>query len=329
MPTQIILVGLEGHQSVMLRALPALPQARLAAVVHPNAEAVARLRRSQPQAEAARHFTELAEALAAVKPDVAVLCEPSADRAQHLIACARAGVHILAEKPLATTLADLEAERAAVKSAGITLSMLLTMRYDPIYAGMREAIRRGDIGEPLLATSQKSYRRGDRPEWQRTRARFGGTIPFIGIHALDLIRWTTGLEFTRCAALQHNAGLPGAGEMEETASILLEFENHGSATARIDYLRPAAAPTHGDDRLRVAGTKGVIEASGGRLTLITEKQAPHELELPPADSEFADFLATIRGEQSCRVPGEDAFRMTEIVLKARQAAETGEWVKLS
>jgi predicted dehydrogenase len=329
MATQIVLVGLEGHQSVMLRALPSLPEARLAAVVHPSAEAVARLRRSQPGFEETRHFTDLETLLAEMRPDVAVLCEPNGERARDVVACARAGAHILAEKPLATSPADLEAARAAVQAAGITLSMLLTMRYEPVYVALREAISQGAIGEVLLATAQKSYRRGERPAWQRAYASYGGTIPFIGIHALDLIRWGSGREFTRCAALQHNAGLPGAGAMEETASVLLQLDNGGSATARLDYLRPAAALTHGDDRLRVAGSEGVIEASGGRLTLLTQEQAPRELAIPPTDGQFADFLAATRGERTCRVPAEDAFRMTEVVLRAREAAETGRWVDLS
>lgn len=328
MATEIVLVGLEGHQGVMLRALPSLPEVRLAAVVHPNAEAVARLQRSQPGLEGARHFTDLETLLAEMRPDIAVLCEPNGARAGHVVACARAGMHILAEKPLATSLADLEAARAAVAAAKVTLSMLLTMRYEPIYAALREAVRQGAIGEPLLATAQKSYRRGERPEWQRTYASYGGTIPFIGIHALDLVRWCSGREFTRCAALQHNAGLPGAGAMEETASVLLQWDNGGSATARLDYLRPAAAPSHGDDRLRIAGATGVIEASGGRLTLVTQDQPPRDLEIPTTDGQFADFLAATRGERACRVPAEDAFRMTEIVLRAREAAETGRWVDL-
>jgi predicted dehydrogenase len=328
MPVDILLVGLEGHHSVMLRELPELPEARLAAVVHPDAEAAARLRRGTPGAAEARHFTDLEAALGEVRPDVAVLCEPNGDRAGHLLACARAGAHILAEKPLTTSLADLEAVKRAVQEAGIMLSMLLTMRYEGIYIGMHEAVRRGDVGEPLIASAQKSYRRGSRPEWQRTYDSYGGTIPFIGIHALDLLRWTTGREFTRCAALHHNAGLPGAGAMEETASILLELDNGGSATARLDYLRPAAAPTHGDDRLRVAGSEGVLEAAAGRLTLLTHDTPPRDLEIPPDDAQFADFLGATRGERPCRVPAEDAFRMTEIVLRAREAAERGAWVAL-
>jgi len=328
MPTQIVLIGLEGHQGVMLRALPSLPECRLAAVVHPSAEAVASFRRSHPWAETAVHYTDVATMLTHRKPDVAVLCQPNGARAGDVIACARAGAHILAEKPLATSLSDLAAVRTAVQAASVTLSMLLTMRYEPLYAAFQAAVRGGAVGEPLLATAQKSYRRGSRPEWQRTYASYGGTIPYIGIHALDLIRWTTGCEFTRCAALQHNAGLPGAGAMEETASVLLQWENGGSATARLDYLRPAAAPTHGDDRLRVAGAEGVIEAQGGRLTLVTQGEGPRELALPQEDGQFADFLAACRGERECRVPAEDAYRMTEIVLKARQAAEMGEWVAL-
>src|SRR5437763_4834216 len=161
--TEIALVGLEGHQSVMLRELPDLPEARLAAVVHPDAEAVARFRRASPVAAEARHYTELETLLGERRPDVAVLCEPNGDRARNLLACARAGVHTLAEKPLTISIEELKAVREAVRVSGITLSMLLTMRFEALYVGAREAIRRGEIGEPLLATAQKSYRRGNRP----------------------------------------------------------------------------------------------------------------------------------------------------------------------
>ena len=70
MATQIILVGLEGHQSVMLRAVPRMADAKLTAVVHPRAEAVASFRRANPWAEGVHHFTDLETALANLKPDV-------------------------------------------------------------------------------------------------------------------------------------------------------------------------------------------------------------------------------------------------------------------
>jgi predicted dehydrogenase len=131
-------------------------------------------------------------------------------------------------------------------------------------------------------------------------------------------------------AYQSNAAHPELRDMEDNATVALKLDNGGSASARLDYCRPATAPTHGDDRLRVAGSEGVIEARGAAssVTLMTQDEAPHELPLADGDNLFVDFVRSIGGRGESRIPAEDCFRMTEIVLKARAAAETGRPVPL-
>ena len=150
--------------------------------------------------------------------------------------------------------------RKAFAKSKSQLTMLLELRHQPKNARVREIIERGDIGEVCQITTQKSYKWGERAEWFKTRARLGGTIPYIGIHSLDTIRWVTGLDFIHLAAIHGQIGRPEMGETECHASVLGELSNGASVTARIDYLRPAIAVTHSDDRLRVVGTKGVVEA---------------------------------------------------------------------
>ena len=98
----------------------------------------------------------------------------------------------------------------------------------------------------------------------------------------------------------------------------------------LDYLRPESAPTHGDDRLRIAGSEGVLEVFGAedRVHLITGLDGPRELELPEPVDFFADFLDELSGKGEHLISQADAFRLTEICLKAREAAETGQWVPL-
>jgi len=118
--------------------------------------------------------------------------------------------------------------------------------------------------------------------------------------------------------------------MEDNATVVLKLDNGGSASARLDYCRPPTAPTHGDDRLRVAGSEGVVEslAPEASVTLVTQDEEPHELALPEADNLFVDFVRSgVEGRES-HIPAEDCFRITEVVLKARQAAQTGEPVGL-
>lgn len=326
--TNVVLIGLKGHQGVCLEALRHRADVRLAAVWDDDPKQLEQMRKS-PVARADTLFTPSVDEVLALKDvQVAVCCEDNAARAANLVACAQRGWHIVAEKPLALNLADLDRVRQAVTAAKVRLSMLLTMRFEGIYQELRRQVAAGAVGRPLLLSAQKSYRRGERPAWQRDYRTYGGTIPFIGIHALDMLRWVSGCRYTRVTARHHNSGLPGAGAMEETATLLLETAEHQLVDVRLDYLRPSKAPTHGDDRFRVAGSEGVIEAIGGKLTLLTHGAEPRELKPAPEVSLFGTFLDELAGQGTHLVTAEECYQMTDICLRAREAAGRGEWVSL-
>ena len=129
--------------------------------------------------------------------------------------------------------------------------------------------------------AQKSYKigleRGQRPEWMRHRETYGGTIPYIGIHMVDLMRWVSGREFVETAAFQSRVGFDELRDMENNTAVIYRLDNRGTANLRMDYLRPETAPTHGDDRLRVVGIKGVVEYQGGTLSLMTASSKPRNV----------------------------------------------------
>jgi predicted dehydrogenase len=208
--------------------------------------------------------------------------------------------------------------------------MLLTMRHEPKYATIRKLVSEGLIGQVSQVSSQKSYRLGDRPEWQKSRATLGGTIPFIGIHALDLMRWTTGLEYTHVAAFHGRIGHPELKELETHATLALQMTGGVSACSRLDYLRPETAPTHGDDRLRIAGDAGVIEALSfeGDIRVTTAKGEPYRVSPAPTANLFTEFVQSVRAGKPPRITADDACYMTEVVLHARQAADDRKLVEL-
>ena len=90
----------------------------------------------------------------------------------------------------------------------------------------------------------------------------------------------------------------------------------------IDYLRPAKATSHGDDRIRVAGTTGVIEVFMGGVRLIDER-GPQELPLEPKREIFAEFIDQVQGTATSLISAEDAFLTTKACLLARQSADEG------
>ncbi len=329
MSFRVGLIGLHGHQGALLNGCQALDDCEFVAICCDDAPKLEAFKRSE-LGQQARAYTDYREMLDQEPLDICGVCNINNQRTQMLIDLAEAGIHILSEKPLVTSLDDLAKVREAVDASPSRLSMLLTMRFTPAYESVHDIIASGAIGTVALATVQKSYKLGDRPQWQRARETFGGTIPFVGIHALDLVRWCTGLEFTEGMAYHSNAAHPEIREMEDNASVVVRLANGGTATARIDYCRPAPAPTHGDDRLRVAGNKGVVEVveCGTKVILMTEDEEPHEVPLPEPTDFFADYVASVKGERKHRIAAADAFRMTEITLKLREAADEGHLVKL-
>lgn len=323
MALQVGIIGLKGHQSVALQGIVARDDCRLAAVCDDNPEALDAVAEWKAADEDTRTFTDYGAMLDEVDLDIVVEAEVDNIRADIIQTCARRGIHVLAEKPLAFDLNQLERVHSAVDDAGIDLSMLLTMRYDPIYLGIKEVVEDGALGTICLATMQKSYRLGDRPEWQRSSETFSGIIPFIGIHALDLIWYTSGLHFTAGSGFQGNIGHPEIRDMEDSSCLAVELSNGASAAVRLDYCRPEAAPTHGDDRLRLAGNQGVIEAlhCGESVTLI-DADGQRDVALPGAVDQFSNFVDSIYADEKCLAPASDCFYMTEVVLRLKEAVQS-------
>jgi predicted dehydrogenase len=325
------LLGLKGHQSVVLAGARELGDVEVVGIAEADAAAAERLKKREAVAKNATVFADWRRLLDHTAMDVCCVCDENGLRAEQLVALAKAGVHVVTEKPLTTTLADLGKVRDAWAKAKGRLTMLLTMRHEPKYHVARRLIKEGVVGEVCQVTSQKSYRLDTRADWFKSRERLGGIIPFIGIHPIDLMRWTTGLDYTHAAAFQGAQGhRDQLGETESHASVLLKMSNGATATARLDYLRPQPAPTHGDDRLRVAGTEGVIEMreDNPKLMLVTGKRKPYEVEAEKTTNLFTAFVRAVRAGAPTPIPMEDCFTVTEVVLRARDAAEAGKLVEL-
>lgn len=323
------IIGLDGHVSEVTGAVRVVPGLRIAAVAESSPALVQQARRSPVYREAS-FYDDYRALLDREKLDVVAVCGETGGRAAVLQACAERKLPIASEKPLTVTLEELRAVRAAVERHRVPLTMLLPMRFSPPYHAMWKLVREGAIGDVIGMDAQKSYKLGTRPEWMKHRERLGGTIPYVGVHMVDLMLRIGGREFTEAAAFHANVGFPEIGEMENTAAVLFRMAHRGTASLRIDYLRPATAPTHGDDRLRITGSKGIVEYQAATgLTLVTGTEQQRVVtDLPPERSLFVDFLESIYLGKPHLLRPEEVFRVTQVVLKAREAADTGRVVRL-
>ena len=321
-PVRVAILGLSGHISEILDALKVLPDVHLQAFSDGDPKRLNAVGERTGVAAAHRYGSHQ-ELLKREQFEIAGICGSDGERAGLILDCAARGQHIIAEKPLAMGWSELRKIQTALRTTKVKLTMLLPMRFWGSFIAMKQIVESGELGEIAQIDAQKSYVLGDdRPGWMLHRSSFSGTIPYIGIHLVDLMRFTSRRELVRVSAFQAHIGQPAAGDMENTAVTIFQLDNGGTAQMHLDYLRPATAATHGDDRLRLAGTEGVLEyREADGLTLVTNRRKPRSIDrLPDNRSLVLNFIENLYGSEPLSLTLDDIFRANEIVLTARDAA---------
>jgi len=248
------------------------------------------------------------------KPDLAVISPVFALTGQVILECARRKIHVFAEKPVASSMEELQAVRRAVSESGIRFCAMHFLRYTPAFYRAVQLVREGHIGKPVMLTAQKSYKYGTRPDWYGERALYGGTIPWVGIHGVDWIAQFTGKRFLSVTACQ-------TGKDPEMAALSqFTLEDGILASVNLDYYRPSGASTHGDDRIRCVGTDGILEVRSGHIYL-TDKTG--EQCITPVSA--PELLTAFLDGEPCISP-EEIFHVTEAALAAQMSADTGKTV---
>ncbi|MFZ6029519.1 MAG: Gfo/Idh/MocA family protein [Chloroflexota bacterium] len=323
---KVCIIGNRGHLNYAFAGLPVLPDVEVAAISAGTAEddPASLQALCQKLGHAPQVYEDWKVMLARVRPQIAVVCGPFELHAAMSQAAIEQGIHVFCEKPVALSLDELARLQAAYTQADVHFAAMMGMRYEaPFYTAWQQ-VRAGAVGEIRLLNAQKSYRLGTRPAYYSHRETYGGTIPWVGSHAIDLIHWFSGRDFLSVTASHSRTANGGQGDLETAALCQFQMAGEVIASASIDYFRPANAPSHGDDRLRVVGDRGVIEVRGGQVYLINERQ-PGEVTLPLLGEQqiFCDFVARVAGNSATLLSAADAFIVTRVCLLARQSADEG------
>lgn len=176
-----------------IEAIKRLEQAELVAVCDAN---LTRLAQLQEELKVAC-FTDLAEMLDH-KPeiDVVCICTPSGLHVQHAVAAARAGKHLIIEKPVALTLEDIDAIRDAAAVSQVKVTVVHPNRFRPAVQRLKWALDRDWFGKLSHVNVTLRWNRNqayyDQSPWRGTRAMDGGVLMNQAIHSLDLIQWLIG-----------------------------------------------------------------------------------------------------------------------------------------
>ncbi|MBM3735864.1 MAG: Gfo/Idh/MocA family oxidoreductase [Acidobacteria bacterium] len=322
------LAGLDGHPGEVSGPIPRMPGVELVAISDPDPGTVARYARSAVAARAAQ-YADWRQMVDREKLDIVGVCNANSLHAEAIIECLGRGIHLIAEKPVATEEPDLNRVRDAVQKSKAKFTSILPMRFSPPYLALKQIVESGEIGEILQMDAQKSYKVSSRAPWFYKRQTYGGTMAWIGIHMIDLMLAISGRDFTEAFGYQNHIGWPETGDTENITATTFRLDNGGVALLRMDYLRPKTARTHGDDRLRLAGTKGVaeyMEATGVTVVSDTRERTVIK-DLPPAMSVFTEFLAHIYEGKPAPIDWKQIYRGHLVALRAREAMEKHRPVK--
>ncbi len=228
--------------------------------------------------------------LADEQVDVVCICTPSGQHAAQAIACAKAGKHIIVEKPIALSLDDADAMIQAAEEHNVQLTVAFQRRTEPIFNKIKQALKAGDLGELTMASVVLPYFRGqeyyNQAAWRGTWALDGGGVLMNqGIHIIDLLVWFMGdpvyIE-ALAGTLQRDI------EVEDVVAATLRFPNGALGTV-------SATTTVGDGaphRIEIYGTNGSIQVEGEDVIRWHLKDTSKQTVTPPVLAREADLSSS-------------------------------------
>ena len=290
---------------------------------HPDLEIVASCEESQAEAGSMLDGIKITHddfdrMLKDSQIDIIAIGDYFGKRGSLLVRSLQAGKHVIADKPICTSLAELELAAKLASEKGLKIGCQLDMRAELNLVKARELIRGGRIGEvnAISFGGQHPLLKNSRPKWYFEEGKHGGVINDIAIHGIDIVEWVTGLEFVEVnAARSWNATAGDCKFFNDAGQFMLTMSNGCGVLGDISYFSPDSCgyslPYYWN--FFFWGSKGVIRANLSDETIEmacdgekTLQRIPRPANKPP--DYLAQFLADIEGR-----PLELS---TEIVLSA-------------
>ncbi len=301
-------------------------------------------------AQGCRAYPTLKEMLADDAIDVVTIGTPSGAHLEPAVAAARAGKHVIVEKPLEITLKRCDQIIDACDKAGVKCSAIFPSRFHHASIELKRAVDAGRFGRLTLADAYV--------KWYRTQAYYdsgalrgtweldgGGALMNQAIHSVDLLAWLAGdvaeitahtgllaheriaVEDTAVATLRFASGALGVIEASTAAypGYLKRIELHGSEGSAAMEEEDVVA---WDFAKRARGDAAVHERMAARTSTAGGASDPAAIGHHGHTAQFRDVLAAIRDNRRPGIDGHEGRRSVEIILAIYKAAETGKAIPL-
>ncbi len=266
--------------------------------------------------------------------DVVDICTPTHLHHQMVIQSAKAGKHIICEKPLARTLTQAREMIEICQNAGVQLLVAHVVRFFPEYAQAKSIVERGEIGKVgVVRLKRASFQpKAGEESWFHDVEKSGGMLHDLMIHDYDYARWVAG-DVKQVFAKHVRTNQPDS--VGDYALVILRHEN--GALSNIEGAWAYPAPMF-ETALEIAGDKGLIEhpvnsSTPLRIHLMTDNDADNpDIAVPtsplsedPYATQIKHFYQLLTGEETKpTVTAQDGLHALEIALAATQSAQTGQ-----
>ena len=281
------------------------------------------------------HYFHTYEDLLEAKPEGVIICTENNRHRPLVEMAASRGIHILCEKPIATTLADAQAIVDVCDKSGVLLMTAFPMRFSAPLLEIKARLDHGDFGDVYCFNGTN---RGELPT--KHRAWFvdpllagGGAIMDHTVHLVDIMRWFTGSEVATMYARSNKIFHADEVEVETGALEMMTFQNGIFATIDASWSRPQYWPTWGGLDFEMVTQRGavVVDAFRQNLNVYRHDWQRSNWAYWGSDSNHAmvsEFVAAIRENRSPRVTGVDGLRAVEATLAAYESVRTGQTVQV-
>ncbi len=282
----------------------------------------------------ATFYERLEDLLATPEVEVVNVCTPSGLHAEQAVMAARAGKHVICEKPMAIRLEDARLIIEECRKAGVKLATVFPRRMAPSARFLKSFLDGGGLGRLTLCDAfvkiYRSQQYYDSAGWRGTWAMDGGgAMMNQGIHTVDLLQWLVGpveSVYGRASALQRKI------EVEDTALVLLQYR--GGAMGVLN-MTTTVYPDQGQ-RLEIHGEKGTVIYREDSIELL-EVQG-EKVELPTFESfnvlpdghriQIRDMALAVREDRDPIVTGEEGIHSLAIILGTYESSRQRAEVKL-
>ncbi len=244
----------------------------------------------------------------------------NAKKAAVIVKALNAGINVIADKPLVTTMDDLKKIAEALnRNKSVKVYLMLTERFNPVLVTAKALIDAGEIGDIVNINIMRPHKlhADNRPAWMFNSKLYGGIINDIGVHDIDIASWLGGSDVDEIlAATVSNRRYTEKEDFNDNGEVMLRLKNGCTVFILESWLTPEKYPHHGEMKFIIHGTKGQIIADpqNKKVILYSDTKTPYEAEIVEpqencvsdalkyfSDSNYKSVLTTADGIKAQRI----------------------------